>query len=429
MSDSLAPPADPSRDRFFKLVQTYLDRAGVLADAPASVLTFLSQPKTALVLHFPVRMDNGEYRMFKGYRVQHSNILGPYKGGMRFHPDCSLDHFKALASLMTYKCALMDIPFGGAKGGIKFDPRSVSPKELEHITRRFFHALGSNIGPDYDIPATDMGTSPQTMAWAMDTYMNTTGVVTKQTVSAVVTGKPITSGGTHGRVSATGQGVVHCIVDWASRNHFELRGKRSIVQGYGNVGSNASVLLGGHGVSLVAVGDHSGYYKNPEGFNTHRLQQYVIANGSIKGYRNAEEISRNDFFGTEADIFIPAALEHQVDEAEARLLKVELVVEAANAPCTLAGEQELERRGVHVLPDLLCNAGGVTVSYYEWVQNRSAQRWTAADVENKLEIAMKDAFRRMHDFAADRDCNYRTACYAVALERLMATYADRGVFP
>jgi glutamate dehydrogenase (NAD(P)+) len=396
---------------------------------PEYVRTILSQPKNELIVHFPVKMDNGDIRLFKGYRIQHSNILGPYKGGMRFHESASLDDFKALAAMMTWKCSLMNLPFGGGKGGIKFNPREVSRNELQRITRRFFHALGGNIGPDYDIPAPDMGTNSQVMAWAMDTYMNTVGMVSKQAVMGVVTGKPITSGGTYGRDKATGQGLVHCITEWAERSRFDLEGKKLMVQGFGNVGSHAAVLLGHQGVSLVAVGDHTGYLYNPEGFNSHRLQKYVEEHGSIAGYPNGKEISREDFFGVQADIFVPAALENQVGPTEAEALQVRLVAEGANGPCSPEGEAVLMRRGIEVLPDVLANAGGVTVSYYEWVQNRRSEQWSLQEVDQRLEEAMKLAYQRMIQAARSYDVDFRTACYAVALQRLAAVYQEREIFP
>lgn len=422
-------PSHDGTEEFFRVIQGYLDEAARLTEVPAHVRTILRQPKNEIIVNFPVKMDNGSYRLFKGYRIQHSNILGPYKGGMRFHASASLDDFKALAAMMSWKCALMDLPFGGAKGGIKFNPHEVSKDEAQRITRRFFHALGSNIGPDYDIPAPDMGTNAQTMAWAMDTYMNTVGTVSKQAVMGVVTGKPITSGGTHGRVKATGQGVVHSIRDWAERNRFDLQGKKLLVQGYGNVGSHTALLLSHLGVSLVGTGDHTGYLYNPEGFNPYRLQDYVQKHGSIAGYPNGTAISREDFFGIEADIFVPAALEFQVGSDEAEALKVRLVAEGANGPCTPDGEAVLKRRNIEVLPDVLANAGGVTVSYYEWVQNRRSEQWTLQEVDTRLETAMRDAYARMVEFEAQHNCGYRVACYGVALQRLASVYADRDIFP
>ncbi len=422
--------ADSGNDyEFFRVIQGYIDQASKIIELPEYIHTILRQPKNEIIVNFPVKLDNGKYQLFKGYRIQHANILGPYKGGMRFHQDASLDDFKALATLMTWKCALMNLPFGGAKGGIKFNPREHSQEELQRITRRFFHALGSNIGPDYDIPAPDMGTGARTMAWAMDTYMNTVGMVSKQAVAGVVTGKPIASGGTYGREKATGQGVVHCIADWAERERFDLSGKKLLVQGFGNVGSHAAVLLGKLGTSLSAVGDHTGYLYNPEGFNVHRLQKYVQANGSIAGYPNGEAITREEFFGIDADIFIPAALENQVGPREAEVLQVKLIAEGANGPCTPEGEVILKQRNIQILPDLLANAGGVTVSYYEWCQNKRSEQWTLDEVDAKLEKAMREAYARMVEFANLHDCDYRLACYGVALQRLKAVYDEREIFP
>jgi glutamate dehydrogenase (NAD(P)+) len=414
---------------FFRVVQRYLDEAAAIVKLPEHVHTILRQPKNELIVNFPVKMDDGRFHLFKGYRIQHSNILGPYKGGVRFHEAASLDELKALAALMTWKCSLMDLPFGGAKGGVKFSPRDVSRSELERITRRFFHALGSNIGPDYDIPAPDMGTNEQIMAWAMDTYMNTVENVEKQRMIGVVTGKPPSSGGTHGRTKATGQGLVYAICDWSERNRFDLQGKKLIVQGFGNVGSHASVLLAQLGASLAAVGDHTGYLYNPEGFNAHRLQKYVQQHGSIAGYPNGEAITRDEFFATESDIFVPAALENQVGEHEAQLLKVRLVAEGANGPTTPEGEKILLDKGIDILPDVIANAGGVTVSYYEWVQNRRSEQWTVQDVDKRLEHAMRAAFRKVTDFAQTHRCHLRLASYGVALQRIARVYEDRGIFP
>jgi len=426
-SSSRLPPA--ARYDFFRVIQGYLDEAARLVNVPEHVRTILREPKNELIVHFPVRMDSGEYRTFKGYRIQHSNILGPYKGGMRYHEHASLDDFKALGAMMTWKCSLMNLPFGGAKGGIKFDPRSVSREELGRITRRFFHALGSNIGPDYDVPAPDVGTNAQTMAWALDTYVNTIGMVKKEAAMGVVTGKPVSIGGTFGRETATGQGVVHCICEWARRSRFKLEGKKLIVQGFGNVGSNTAVLLATLGVSLVAVGDHTGYLYNPEGFNVHRLKQYVAHHGSIAGYANGQQITRDEFFSVQADLFVPAALENQVGAAEAEALQVRLVAEGANGPCSPEGEAVLARRGIELLPDVLANAGGVTVSYYEWVQNRRSEQWALEEVEERLEKAMLDAFDRMTHFAKTHGCSNRIACYGVSLQRLAQVYLDREIFP
>ena len=310
----------------------------------------------------------------------------------------------------------------------EFGARHSCP-ELGRITRRFFHALGSNIGPDYDVPAPDVGTNAQTMAWALDTYVNTVGMVKKEAAMGVVTGKPVSSGGTFGRETATGQGVVHCICEWARRTRFKLEGKKLIVQGFGNVGSNTAAILATLGVSLVAVGDHTGYLYNPEGFNVHRLKQYVAQNGSIAGYANGQRITREEFFGVQADVFVPAALENQVGAHEAEALQVRLVAEGANGPCSPEGEAVLARRGIEVLPDVLANAGGVTVSYYEWVQNKRSESWTLEEVDHRLEKAMKKAYREVGELARQKKCSLRVAAYAVALQRIAAAYGEREIFP
>jgi glutamate dehydrogenase (NAD(P)+) len=427
---SMPPSVQPAgKYEFFKVVQDYLDRAAGVIGLPDYIRLILSQPKNEIIVHFPVRMDSGEIRLFKGYRIQHSNILGPFKGGLRFHESVTLDDLKALASMMTWKCALMQIPFGGGKGGIKFNPHGVSKTEMQRIARRFIHSLGNNIGPDYDIPAPDVGTNSQIMAWAMDTYMNTIGIVNKQSVKGVVTGKPVASGGTLGRDKATGQGVVHCITEWAREKSFDLEGSTVTIQGFGNVGSFAGVLLSKLGVSLTAVGDHTGYLYNPEGFNPHKLQDYVQASGSIHGYPNGRSITREEFFATKADIFIPAALENQVGKEEAAALNVKLVAEGANGPCNPEGERVLLDRGIELLPDILANSGGVTVSYYEWVQNKRSEQWTLEEVDERLERAMKTAYREVTQFARTKKCDLRIAAYALALSRLEVVYKEREIFP
>jgi glutamate dehydrogenase (NAD(P)+) len=424
---SLAQPK-PKYD-FFKVIQGYLEEAAKVAEVPEYITTILSQPKNEIIVNFPVRMDDGSVRLFKGYRIQHNNLLGPFKGGMRYHKSVTLDDVKALAAMMTWKCALMNLPLGGGKGGIKFDPTEVSHDELQRITRRFIHALGSNLGPETDIPAPDVGTDSHVMAWAMDTYMNTVGHISKQAVKGVVTGKPVAAGGTLGREKATGQGVVHCITEWAEEKDFTLGGSTMIVQGFGNVGSNTAVILSKLGVSTIAVGDHTGYMFNPEGFNPHKLQEYVKKNRSIAGYPGGKAISREEFFRIKAEIFVPAAMENQVGADEAQALQVELVAEGANGPCSPEGERILLERGIDILPDVLANSGGVTVSYYEWVQNKRSESWTLEEVDARLEKAMKKAYREVVELSRHKRCTLRIAAYAVALHRIAAVYAERDIFP
>ncbi|MGE0784942.1 MAG: Glu/Leu/Phe/Val dehydrogenase [Sandaracinaceae bacterium] len=414
---------------FFKVIQGYLETAARVANVPEHVATILSEPKNELMVHFPVRMDDGSTRLFKGYRIQHNNLLGPYKGGLRYHESVSLDDLKALAAMMTWKCALMGIPFGGAKGGVKVNTRELSQDELRRVTRRFTHALGANIGPEYDIPAPDVGTNALTMVWLMDTYMNTVGHATKSAQQRVVTGKTLTCGGSHGREKATAQGLVHCVTEWAREKGFDLEGKTAIIQGFGNVGSHAALLLTKLGVSTIAVGDHSGYRANPEGFNAHKLAEWVRAHGAIAGYYAGKDITREEFFATQADLFIPAALENQVGVEEAKALNVRLVAEGANGPLNPDGERILLERGIDVLPDVLANSGGVTVSYFEWTQNKRSETWDLEEVDARLERKMKNAYARVTTLARERGVSYRIAAYALALDALSTAYAERGIFP
>ena len=413
---------------FFDVVQGYLKEAAEVVGLPDHVQQILGQPKNELIVNFPVRMDDGHMQMFKGYRIQHNNLLGPYKGGIRFHETVSLDDLKALGTMMTWKSALMGIPFGGAKGGVKFNPRMQSEGELQRITRRFTHALGNNIGPAHDIPAPDVGTNSQTMVWMMDTYMNTGPTYAKNDQRAVVTGKTLSSGGSEGRGKATAQGVIHCVKEWSKENRFDLEGATAIVQGFGNVGSNAALLLSRLGVSTIAVGDHTGYLRNDEGFNAHKLQEHVQQNGSVQGYKG-EAINRQEFFATQADLFIPAALENQVGTAEATNLNVKLIAEGANGPINPEGEAVLIERGIPVIPDVLANSGGVTVSYFEWVQNRNSQHWDLEEVDRRLLHLMKRAYHRTMFYASEHKLEPRIAAYCLALEAIGTAYSERGIFP
>jgi glutamate dehydrogenase (NAD(P)+) len=417
------------RGNLHAIATQQLEKAARAINLDASTATILSQPKNEIIINFPVRMDSGTMRMFKGYRVQHNNILGPFKGGIRYHEEANLDEMKALAAWMTYKCALHDIPFGGGKGGIKFNPREHSKSELERITRRFTHALGANIGPEWDIPAPDVGTNSQTMVWVMDTYMNIVGMNEKNSVRRIVTGKTVTSGGSHGREQATGRGIVHCITEWAREKHFNLDGCTFTVQGFGNVGSWTARILSKMGATLVATGDYKGYVANPEGLNPHKLAEHVQATGSVVDYRGGKAITREEFFAMDCDIFVPAALELEVGVAEARALKCKLMVEGANGPTYPEAEDILLERGVDIHPDIFANSGGVIVSYYEWLQNKRSERWDLEEVESRLERRMKRTYAMIRDFAQERNVDWRTAAYAIGLERIQKSYQERGIFP
>ena len=417
------------RGNLFEIATRQIDKAMKQINIDPDVAQILAQPKNELIVNFPVRMENGKFQMFKGYRVQHNNILGPYKGGMRYHHEANLDEMKALASWMTYKSALHEIPFGGGKGGIKVDPRQHSKIELERITRRFTAALGSNIGPEYDIPAPDVNTNSQTMVWMMDTYMNLVGAGDRNTVRGVVTGKSVTSGGSHGRAEATGQGVVHCITEWARDRSFNLDGCHVIIQGFGNVGSYAARLLSQRGAVIVGVGDAGGYIANAEGINPHKLGEHVGKTGSVAGYKGAQKIDRAEFFALDAHIFVPAALELEIGIPEAKALKVKMVVEGANGPTYPEAEEILLGKGIDVIPDILCNSGGVIVSYYEWLQNKRAEQWELEDVLDRLERRMKQTYANVRHYSHTHKIDWRTASYAIGLERLQHCYRERGIFP
>lgn len=422
-------PQEDDPNEFFSIHITQLEKALAAGNIAPHVRTILSQPKNEIIVNFPVRMDNGSFRLFTGYRIQHNNIMGPYKGGIRYHHDVTLGEVKALASLMTYKCALLEVPFGGAKGGVRTNTSELSTQELENITRRFTHDLGNNIGPEYDIPAPDMGTNSQTMVWMMDTYMNTQNNIDKNAQRRIVTGKSLLSGGSRGREKATGQGVVYCIEEWAEERGFTLDGCTFTVQGYGNVGSYTAMILSKLGAILVGVQDHTGSIVNPEGINPRKLADHTKKNGGIKGYSGAKAVESDDFWSAECDICVPAALELQIDDRVARMLKCRMIAEAANGPTTLSGERVLEERGIEVLPDILANAGGVVVSYFEWIQNKRSEAWQLHEVDARLRFMMRNAFQAMRGKARELNIDNRTAALVVSLDRINAVYLERGVFP
>jgi glutamate dehydrogenase (NAD(P)+) len=424
-----APGTLKARGNLFEIASQVLERAYAAVGLDHDVREILRQPKNELIINFPVRLDDGRFHIFKGYRIQHNNLLGPFKGGIRYHPEANLDEMKALAMWMTYKCAMHDIPFGGGKGGIKFDPRVASQDELQRITRRFTHALGNNIGPEWDIPAPDVGTNEQTMVWMMDTYMNVTGYNEKNSVRRIVTGKSLSSGGSHGRREATGQGIVHCLAHWARDHHFNLDGCLFTVQGFGNVGSYCARILSKLGATMVGVGDHKGYLANPEGINPHRLAEHVAQVGSVLDYKGGQPITRTEFFALECDVFVPAALELEVGVEEARALRCKVMAEGANGPTYPEAEAILLQRGVHIIPDVLANSGGVVVSYYEWLQNKRSERWDLEEVQDRLERRMHRTYTAVRQYTEQHDVSWRTAAYAIGLDRLQQAYRERGIFP
>jgi glutamate dehydrogenase (NAD(P)+) len=424
------PKTLEKRPNLYENVKRQFDRAADMMGLDPNVRKILSMTTNEIVVNFPVKMDNGAVRMFTGYRVQHNNVLGPYKGGLRFHPGVDINEVRSLATWMTWKSAIIDIPLGGAKGGIQIDPSKFSRTEMERISRRFTFALGSNIGPDYDIPAPDVNTNAQIMAWILDTYLSTLQPSQRQCGTAVVTGKPIELGGSLGRDKATGQGVVFAIEEWARDNNFSLDGATYFVQGFGNVGSWTALLMKPHGSKLVAAEDVSGAIRNENGIDPGDLVKYAEShNGLISGYPNAETFDHDGFMKTKADIFVPCALENQITAETAPSLNVKLVAEGANGPTNPEGDEILAKNGIDVIPDILCNAGGVIVSYFEWLQNKRSESWDLDEVDIKLHKKIVEAYSRVRDTAKKYDTDWRTAAYIVALSRLEKVYRDRGIFP
>ncbi|TVQ54179.1 MAG: Glu/Leu/Phe/Val dehydrogenase [Phycisphaerales bacterium] len=389
----------------------------------------IAQPKNEIMVHFPVLMDDGHHALFKGYRVQHNNALGPYKGGIRFHPHVSLDDVKSLAVLMTMKCSLVKVPFGGGKGGVKCNPRELSSEELKRVTRRFCTAISNQIGPDYDIPAPDVGTNAQIMAWFADTYQLMSPEHSRQDTHRVVTGKPVEMGGSVGRDKATGQGLVDVLQEMLPELGIDIHKCKFTLIGFGNVGGWTGRLLTELGATLVGVLDHTGAIHNDRGIDAEALTEHVAQTGGVGGYDEAESISTDDFYGLHVDLLVPAALEQMITPKEAGLINAKVVAEGANAPTTPEGDAVLMQRGVEILPAILCNAGGVTVSYFEWVQNKSSTTWSAEKVDEELNRHMVLAARRVKVARVKYECDSRTASYCAALEQIKKVYELRGVFP
>ena len=385
----------------------------------------LKRPKRALVVDVPIEMDDGTVAHFEGYRVQHNLSRGPGKCGIRYHPDVTLEEVMALSAWMSIKNAAVNLPYGGAKGGVRVDPKRLSIKELERMTRRYTSEIGIVIGPQQDIPAPDVNTNPQIMAWMMDTYSMNVGA----TATGVVTGKPIHLGGSLGRVKATGRGVFVTGREAARRIGLALEGARVAVQGYGNVGSAAAELFAQAGAIVVAAQDHTGTITNSRGFDMADLSAHVKATGGVAGFRGAEPLDDESFWDVRCDILIPAALEGQLTAARAQRLHARLVLEGANGPTLPAADDILADRGVLVVPDVICNAGGVTVSYFEWVQDFSSFFWTEDEINVRLDKILIGALKKIWDTADHHRITLRTATFAVACERILAAREERGLYP
>jgi len=424
--DELGFPTDPNN--LYRETVGCMLHAAELMGMPHRIQIILAQPKNEIMVHFPVLMDDGTYKLFKGYRVQHNNAAGPYKGGIRYHPDVHLDDVKSLAFLMTMKCSLARLPYGGGKGGVKCDPRKLSPAELQRVTRRFTAAIAHDIGPDYDIPAPDVNTNAQIMAWMADTYSTITEGSGKDGM-AVVTGKPVEIGGSVGREKATGQGVIDVLLELLPEMGIQPKGCTFSVLGFGNVGSWSGRIFQSHGAKMVTVADHTGAIRNDKGIDANDLQEHVAKHGGVAGYKNATAISNEEFYKTQVDVFIPCALEQMIKEQQAQWLNCKVVAEGANAPTTPAGERVLLSRGIEIVPAILANSGGVTVSYFEWVQNKTSSYWDIEEVDRKLNQHMVMAARRTKLARQRYDCDMRTAAYIAALDALNRVYQTRGIWP
>jgi glutamate dehydrogenase/leucine dehydrogenase len=416
---------DASNDGPLGAALTQLDDAAALIDLDGGVHEKLRKPKRVITVSIPTQMDDGSFAVFTGYRAQHNMDRGPCKGGIRYHPDVTLDEVIALSMWMTWKCAVVNIPYGGAKGGIICSPKDMSQLELERMTRRFTTELVEVIGPEKDIPAPDVYTNAQVMAWIMDTYSMQKGY----SVPAVVTGKPIALGGSLGREAATGRGCVFTIREAMKRLGIEGDSATFAVQGYGNVGAWAARLLEPLGPTMVAASDSSGGVYNPDGIPAEELIAHKAETGSVVGFPGTDEISNEELLELECDVLIPAALENAINEGNAGDIKAKIIAEGANGPTTPEGQDILNERGIFVIPDILANAGGVTVSYFEWVQGLQAYFWSEEEVNNQLEDIMVKAFDQVYAEHEKRDCDMRAAAMAVAVGRVAEAVQMRGIYP
>ena len=418
-------PGDEWGSGLYRIASNQFDRAGALLELDPEFVTRLSQPRRSLVVNFPVRLDSGEVLNLTGYRVQHTLTMGPTKGGFRYGADVSLGECAALAMWMTWKCALLGLPYGGAKGGVRCTPSRHSVAELERLTRRYAAELIPVIGPDRDIPAPDMGTGEREMAWFMDTYSQMMG----HSVFEIVTGKPVVLGGTTGRREATGLGVVYVTEAVCERIGLDIREARVAIQGFGNVGAVAAAELYAIGANVVAVSDATGGIVDTAGLDIPAVARWVAAQGTLQGYPAGEHVGPADVLEVPCEIVIPAAREQQVTVANAHRLQCELVVEAANGPTTPEAETILRQRGILVVPDVLANAGGVTVSYFEWVQDHQRYTWDELDIQERLRRQLRAAFGRVTDAADRLACDWRMAALSVAIERVAEAARMRGIYP
>lgn len=401
------------------------DNAVRYLDLKAGIVDFLRYPKRELTVNFPVKMDDGSVRVFTGHRVHHNTVRGPTKGGIRYHQDVTLDEVRALAMWMTWKCSLVNIPYGGAKGGVVVNPYELSQAELENLTRRYTSEISILIGPDADIPAPDVGTNPQVMAWLMDTYSMHAGY----SVNAVVTGKPVSIGGSLGRGDATGVGVMFCTRQAMFKLGMPIEGASVVVQGFGNVGSVSARAMHELGAKVIAVSDvHGGIY-NPNGLDIPRLLRHVRETGTVTTWSDVERVTNTELLALSCDVLIPAALENQITGENANQIQARLIAEGANGPTTPEADKILKARGVTVVPDILCNSGGVTVSYFEWVQGLQNFFWSEKEIFDRLERIMTGAFEDTWAMAERKNVDLRIAASILAISRVAEATLVRGIYP
>ncbi|MGA8663827.1 MAG: Glu/Leu/Phe/Val dehydrogenase [Thermoplasmata archaeon] len=410
----------------FETAKQQVDIVADILGLTPGVREVLKHPKRELTVNFPVRLDDGSYKVFTGYRVQYNMARGPTKGGIRYHPGVTLDEVRALAAWMTWKCAVVNIPYGGAKGGVICDPKHMSQGELERLTRRYATEIAPIIGPEMDIPAPDVYTDSQTMAWIMDTYSMLKGY----SVPGVVTGKPISLGGSEGRGEATGRGCAYVIREAAPHAGVKVHGGTVAVQGFGNAGSIAAKILHDEqGAKIVAASDTKGGIWNAEGMNPHAIEAHKVKTGSVVGFPGSKQITNEEVLEAKADILIPAALENQITSKNANKIQAKIVAEAANGPTVPEADKILYERKVVVLPDVLANAGGVTVSYFEWAQDIQGFYWSLEEVNQRLERVMVRSYADVHKVAEERHVHNRTAAYVVAIQRVVDAIRIRGIYP
>ncbi len=402
-----------------------LDQAARIMNLDPNVLEVLRHPKRTLEVSVPVRMDDGSVRVFKGYRVHHNTARGPSKGGIRYHPSVHLDEVKALAMWMTWKCAVVGIPYGGAKGGVVVNPKELSQRELERLTRRYASEILPLIGPERDIPAPDVGTDEQVMAWIMDTYSMNQGF----SVPGVVTGKPLSVGGSAGRRASTARGVMYITVATLKHLGMPVDEARVIVQGYGKVGRPVVELLAEQGCRIVGVGDVAGAVYNGRGLSPVGLESYHEQSGTVAGFEGGERLSGEELLEADCDVLIPAALERVVTDENAERVRARIIVEAANGPVTPEADEIFHERGIHIVPDVLANAGGVTVSYFEWVQDLQAYFWSEDEVNARLRAVMEDAYIDVLDLAEERKVTMRQAATILGVRRVAEAHRTRGLYP